>query len=131
MNKAKLQVFANLQRLGMGVEDAETLVRASRRLSRFAELECNGEIQRDEKTGIPYYFSAHSGKRLGRARDTETGALKAVEQVMKGYPGLIAYHQGDPRGAAIYVVKQEDARRWKERGVDLDSVYSTIGTAVY
>ena len=124
-------VVGSLVRLGIDPDDAASLIRASRRLSRFAELECNGEIQRDEFTGAPYYYSAYSGKRLGRARDTESAALKKVNNIMVKYPDLFFYHQGDPRGAALYIGKKADLKRWGDRGIEIDSVYSTIGVAVY
>ena len=125
------RVLASLIGLSLEPDDALALIRASRRLSRFSELECNGEIQRDENTGIPYYCSVYSGKRLGRARDTESAALKKVNNIMVKYPDLFFYHQGDPRGAALYIGKKADLKRWGDRGIEIDSVYSTIGVAVY
>ena len=124
-------VVGSLVRLGIDPDDAASLIRASRRLSRFAELECNGEIQRDEFTGAPYYYSAYSGKRLGRARDTERAALIKAESIMQKYPNLFFYHQGDPRGAALYVGRNEDLKRWEDRGIEIDSVYSTVCVPVY
>ncbi len=125
------RVLASLIGLSIDPDDALSLIRASRRLSRFAELQANGEIQRDDITGIPYYYSVYSGKRLGRARDTEWSVLAKVEKILSKYPDLFFYHQGDPRGAALYIGKNADLKEWQARGVDIDSVYSTIGVAVY
>ena len=125
------RVLASLIGLSLEPDDALALIRASRRLSRFSELECNGEIQRDENTGIPYYYSVYSEKCLGRALDTESAALKKVNNIMVKYPDLFFYHQGDPKGAALYIGKKADLKPWGDRGIEIDSVYSTIGVAVY
>jgi hypothetical protein len=35
--------------------------------------------------------------------DRERGALKRLAAIMKGYPDLVPYVQGDPRGAPLYI----------------------------
>ena len=101
------------QRTGIdiGTEDAAALRRAEKTLHRWDELECgNGNdyaswcIERDETTGKPYmYTSPHTGEpRREPIPDREAGALRRVAAVCKRH-GLYFYHQGDPRGCALYV----------------------------
>jgi hypothetical protein len=54
MNRERTQTFTRLARLGLADHDIAVLVRASQTLHTWAEHECNGVIQRDEKTGEPY-----------------------------------------------------------------------------
>ena len=39
---------------------------------------------------------------------------------MKKYPSFVAFHQGDPRGCALYLVPQKDI----PAGADISSYYS-------
>jgi hypothetical protein len=45
---------------------------------------------------------------------------------MARYPGFASYVQGDPRGAALYILRPGDVRE----GADVSSCYSN-GIAVY
>ena len=113
--------YANLAEMGFSFEESETLRRAEMALSRWSERECNGEIQRDERTGIPYIYSTFSGKRIGRAADREKGALSRVKALVESKPGLVWFHQGDPRGCALYVGRAEDLR-----GESIHCAYSRL-----
>jgi len=95
--------------------EANILRRAQLTLRRWAVGECgtrNGCISRDDETGRPYLESfiqfpgCHnvSNYRVIIA-DLETGALRRVVDVCEGL-GLHHYHQGDPRGCALYVSKK-------------------------
>ena len=75
-----------LRALGLSSAEAETLRLASMTLHRWAEHECNGTIQRDEETGVPYSYTM-DGRRLGRAADRETGALQRARASAEA-PGL-------------------------------------------
>ena len=97
-------------------------------LHRWHELECGdefGSIERDEKTGKPYMRSSRTGRRYSVA-DRETGALKRLDAIMARYPTLSAYVQGDPRGAALYILRDGDV----PEGKDVAAYYSR-GLAVY
>lgn len=130
MNKQQYQMIRSLESEGVTYQDAQALRRISMALHRWHEMECGTEhgcIERDEKTGTPYWISAYSGKRTMRVRDMETGALKRLSAIMARYPHLKAHVQGDPRGAALYI--------WTPRNVavygnDVDANYSR-GIAVY
>ena len=52
--------------------------------------------------------------------------LVRLAKIMKRYPTLTAYHQGDPRGASLYILRPGDI----PEGADPDSHYNR-GVAVY
>ena len=65
---------------------------------------------------------AHNEKkpRYYRVPDRERGALKRLAKIMERYPTLKAYVQGDPRGAALYILRPGDV----PEGKDADAYYS-------
>ena len=124
MSKHRTNTLRTLYSMGIRDDDARALVRAERVLHTWAEPECNGAIQRDDDTGLPYWYSSVTGKRLGRTSDREAGALKRVTAIAARY-GLTAYHQGDPRGCALYLLRPGDV----PEGADAGCYYSR-GVAV-
>ena len=134
----------NLASLGFTREEAAQLRRISITLRRWFELECgdgNGAIERDEKTGIPYWYNANSrfiaaGDRRAYTRiaDRETGARKRLDAIMARVNSarridaepLAAYIQTDPCGAALYILRPGDVPEGKEP----ESYYSR-GLCVY
>jgi len=133
-----------LQSLGFTREEAEALRRISMTLQRWHERECgtdNGCIERDETTNKPYWVSTWgsqwtTGKRCRTAiPDRETGARKRlaaivharnVRQPLMESPLMDYYIQGDPRGAALYIIRPGDV----PEGQTVDSCYSR-GICVY
>lgn len=125
--------------LALGFTDAEfgQLRRISMTLHRWHELECGTgdgkvtrSIERDEATGKPFLRIQRStsfGWLDNRfpTPDKETGALKRLAKLMTGRDGLISYVQGDPRGAALYLVPASELR-----GQPIESVYSR-GVCIY
>lgn len=131
MNRREAERLARqvqvLQSLGFSYEEAEKLRRISMTLRRWHELECgdgNGCIERAEDgEGAPYWMSAHSGKSY-RIPDREKGAHKRLATIIgqrNGRPAIVAgklnaapagkveaYIQGDPRGAALYILRPGD-----------------------
>lgn len=102
-----------------------TLVRASRTLSRWGELECgNGNdyaswaIERDEVTGKPFLVThPNKGKSYRRpVPDREAGALRRIAEICKT-SGLHFFHQTDPRGTALYVSNEPLADSAYTQGV--------------
>lgn len=73
-------------------DDAEALRRISMTLHTWHELECGnarGAIERDEKTGVPYWRNGHTGELSHYpAQDREAGALKRLKKIMARYPAL-------------------------------------------
>lgn len=138
-NKDIVFQVAALTRLGINPFDISALRRISRTLGRWAELECGDgneygswSIERDDETAKPYFVrhNYYHGSRPDTVTrtpitDKERGALKRLSKIMESYPELVAYHQGDPRGAALYIVSRE-----RLNGRDINSCY-TDGVAVY
>jgi hypothetical protein len=113
---------------GISYDDAHALRRIAMTLHRWHELECgdsHGCIERDETTGKPYWLSSYSGRRSSIA-DREKGAEKRLAAILSRYPSLSAYIQGDPRGAALYILHPGDV----PEGCHPESYYPR-GLAVY
>ena len=137
-----------LDALGISLVDQEALRHVEMTLQRWAEQECGGSndycswaIIRDEKTGKPYrqVHRHENSKRVEYAiADKERGALKRLRELMARYPELWYYHQGDPRGCALYVGRWADlpSRKCAEESAaeaaanELDSHYAARGVAV-
>lgn len=121
---------------GVAYHHALELIRISRALRRWYERECgtgNGCIERDEKTGLPYWYNAEARYLLpndpraySRIPDLEKGALTRLDKVMREYPDMTAYVQSDPRGCALFIVRPGDLRE----GQDIETCYDR-GIAVY
>lgn len=134
--KERMLVLERLGKLGIDYDEAQALRRISMTLRRWSELECgdgHGIIERDEETGKPYYYRCNHSyvdPNDPRARyciaDREKGALKRLQTIMSKHPDLLAYHQTDPRGCAIYVLRKDDV----PVGSSIDSMYNR-GIAVY
>lgn len=119
--------LSRLQALGISWVDACALRRISMTLHRWHELECGIDgacIERGyynrpvgggprafshDENGIPYWAN-HNGERTHYTLmpDREAGALKRLARIMKSYPDLLPYVQGDPRGASLYIVRKSD-----------------------
>lgn len=131
--------------LGINHDDATALRRISMTLHRWHEMECGDSndynswcVTRGKKqpegfvyddAGKPYIEThPHNGgaTRYTPIADRETGARKRLTAIMARYPTLQAYVQGDPRGAALYILRPGDV----PEGGAVDSYYSR-GVAVY
>jgi len=137
-----------LMSLGFTPSEADTLRRISLTLSRWAEHECNGIIERDETRGNrPFWSNPGSGRHyVAPVADRERGALRRLDATVTarnvrsgfvqnaGYYGMLPddaqwidyYVQGDPRGAALYILRPGDV----PDGADVDSYYCR-GVAIY
>jgi hypothetical protein len=135
-NERCAKMFRALEMNGVTYDDAHALRRISMTLRRWHELECGsefGHVERDEVTGKPLFFNARARylaandpRAWSVIPDRETGALRRLEKIMAKYPALSAYVQGDPRGAALYILRPGDV----PAGEDVGSYYSR-GIAVY
>ena len=131
--------------LGFTQAEAESLRRISMTLRRWHEAECNGDIQRGED-GVArgyrvnaryldpndprYWYSvpdreAGAKKRLSRILLDRLNRTKDTEGTIQG-PALTAYIQGDPRGAALYIIRPGDVPEGKDAGA-----YYSRGVCVY
>jgi hypothetical protein len=137
-----------LMALGFTRDECDALRRISMTLQRWFERECgaeNGCIERDDETGKPYLVSEwggqwSTGKRCRTAiPDRETGARKRLAAIIarrnereSEYPHrhgggpMNSYIQGDPRGAALYIIRPGDV----PEGRDVHGYYSR-GICVY
>lgn len=120
-----LDFYRRFADLGFERHETDTLRRAEMTLSRWAERECgdgsNWAIERDEETGKPFNVYHGEGKpRRYAIADREKGALRRIDALMAAHPELIAYHQGDPRGCALYVVRKADV----PEGESVDRFYT-------
>jgi hypothetical protein len=111
-----IEFFRRMESLGIDYSTAQRLRRIEMTLHRWAEAECNGDIQRSETTGKPLRFYGMNYVCENEIRgcyaipDKETGALKRLAAVMAGFPHLWFYYQTDPRGCALYVGRKSDLR---------------------
>jgi len=105
--------------------DCTALRRASMTLHRWAEGECGDSngwaswcIVRDDDGKTYRETYPHAGKmRRERIADRESGALRTVKRICDAN-GLHFYHQGDPRGCALYVSNEPlDDQNYSSRGV--------------
>lgn len=127
-----------LQSLGFTQAEAESLRRISMTLRRWHELECGTEhgcIERDEHSGIPQWRRADdTGRLAGRPiPDRERGAQRRLAAILQAQyfrpgavQGLATYIQGDPRGAALYILRPGDV----PAGADAGAYYNR-GICVY
>lgn len=140
MNKREFERLTRqidvLQGLGFTRDEADKLRRISMTLHRWHELECGvngGCVERDESTGRAMWRN-YSGKVFPIA-DRETGALKRLAAIIAarnaslpnlGLEPVSTYIQGDPRGAALYIIRPGDV----PEGADVGGYYSR-GICVY
>ena len=117
----RARYYENMARYGISYGDADKLRLIEKTLQRWAELECGDSneyaswaIERDEKTDKPYMVRQVYGHgqpdRTIRTpiADREKGALKRLAAIMAQYPDLLYYHQTDPRGCALYILRKSD-----------------------
>ena len=110
------ELMANLERAGIAptFDQANTLRRASLTLHRWAEAECGDSndyasysIERDETTDKPYrcvYPHSSNDVRRTPIADREKAALARIAAICADL-GAYYFHQGDPRGCALYVAR--------------------------
>ena len=115
-------MFSALQSAGISYQDCDKLRLISMRLHSWFERECgngHGCIERDDETGKPFWLSSRTMQRYP-IRDMEAGAMKRLAAIMKNYPTLGTFIQGDPRCAALYILRPGDV----PAGAKADGYYS-------
>ena len=123
------ECIGRLIEAGISMNDAYQLRRIAMTLHRWHELECGvdgGGLDHDETTGKYWWYSSHTGKRSHVVPDRDKGARKRLAKIMAAYPTLQAYVHGDPRGAALFILRPGDV----PVGADIDAHYNH-GIAVY
>ncbi len=137
MTRDTYDMLTSLENLGFQRDEALTLRRIAMTFSAWDEAECGNSndyasfgIERDEETGKPYrVFMPHNLPPSQATRtlipDREAGAQRRLQAIMAKHPEFVAYHQGDCRGASLYIVRKSDLN-----GSDINSNY-TKGVAIY
>ena len=114
--------------MGFTYDEAVALRRIEMTLNRWAALECGDgnarqswAIERDQDTEKPFMvIHPNDGKSHRYAvADREAGALRRLAVIMKAHPDFVSYHQTDPLGCALYIIRKADVL-----GCELSSVYS-------
>ena len=131
MTKRTTNLIQRIVALGFTSGEARQLLRIEKTLHRWAEQECGDSndwaswsIERDEATNRPFRVT-HPHKAGSKVRresipDRENGALRRLASITARYPEIYGYHQTDPRGCALYLLRASDIRP----GEQLDSIYS-------
>ena len=124
-----------LMALGFTRDESETLRRISITLQHWGERECNEDIETRDDGSAWLTVHGMSKNYSYRIPNREAGALRRLSAILKPHSRrLTYYHQGDPRGAALYIVRRADWRRFAKRHgspVSLDCCYNSVGLAVY
>lgn len=145
-----------LTQAGITYEDAWQLRRISMTLQKWFEAECGNSndhgswcivrgASRRVPTGVPGKYRAefthdddgkpfierisHQGPpqtHYAPIPDRERGARARLAKILAKYPGLQAYVQTDPRGCALYILREGDV----PEGADVGACYSR-GVAVH
>ncbi len=116
---------------GFTYDETAALLKSERALRKWGELACGTgddarsvHIFRDE-SGKPFYsVQFYAGgqwrERIQPRRDTEKAALAKVDAIMANKPGFRAYHQTDPRGCSLYIIRPGDI----EAGENVHALYN-------
>ena len=119
-----------LENWGISLNDFTALAEIEHKLQRWAERECNGEVERDEETGKCWAVNPNTGNRW-RTNDLETGAIKRAQEICNRNGGWF-YHQGDPRGCQVYFWRSgEPSGSTIGPDEDISQHYSTRALACY
>ena len=121
MNTENAMRFAvEASKAGISYPEIRQLMKDAKRLHRWFEAECNGDVQQDEGSGQWYH---HYGRGTNgpfqtvKARDIETPAKARISAIVKAH-GLIAAFQGDPRGWPVTLCKTK-ADADQDRGISV------------
>lgn len=109
-----------LNALGFSPDEVEQLRRIQMTLHRWSEHECNGDVIIDDEGRAYAMLYQSGGQRAYRIANKYAGAIKRLNKIMEGKQGVQAYVQGDPRGCALYIVRDSDV----PPGADIESYYS-------
>ena len=95
----------------------------------WAEEKCNGTIQQEEGESPHRYGRDRYGDPMvdrGPIEDKEAKAIKEAQKIAAELGGLI-FHQGDPRGCALYFYTADELAK---HGEPIERCYNRVGTAI-
>jgi hypothetical protein len=106
------------QDITLSFDEVRSLRKDEMILHRWAEAECNGDIERDENTNRPYrVIRPYNGPDLKSVcPDRETAAIKRISAICEKH-SLHFFHQTDPRGCSLYISKEPMESNNYSRGV--------------
>lgn len=125
-----------LEPYGLSDRDVEQLLLYARILNRWGVLQASGITSRDgqytryidrDDDGKVYYIKMHryglEENQEREIRDMEQITLNQIEDMMRRTnPTLRAYHQTDPRGVSLYLLKPGE----KETRIPFDGIAITV-----
>ena len=129
MNTQEMLNFARiclrLSRHGMFPEDVFKLIQCSRQMNRWGTAHCNGDVQTDEDTGKIYRYWGVGDKppQLVSIPDRGKAILARASKIARAHH-LYVYHQSDPRGCSLYLLRRKDMK-------NKDNIQYTNGVALY
>lgn len=154
MNRNTADMLMRLHDAGISTQDALALRRISMTLQNWFAAECGDSNDHGSWAIVrgKQFPDMEGGKRFehdddgdafmkrhhymhGRGKDSvsyskipdrEKGARKRLAAILAKYPGMTAYVQGDPRGAALYILRPGNV----PEGQDV-SAYYTRGLCVF
>ena len=122
---------------GNGNDHGSWAIARGKKTSERVQTEQGLNVRKDtfehDDDGAPFLEHHHYAHGAGkdtvsysRLPDREKGAKTRLAKILAKYPGLSAYIQTDPRGAALYILRPGDV----PEGSSADSCYSR-GVCVY
>lgn len=122
------RIVSNLSVMGFAFSEIQSLIKIERTLHRWDEAQCGDGndhaswcLEQDEESKKWFRVTyPHQGKSYHcRVPDREAGAKRRLAAIMADHPEFEAYHQGDCRGCALYIIRKSDLA-----GQDIGSVYN-------
>lgn len=122
-------LYFALYSLGFRPDEADALRAIARVLHRWDEAQCNGDVCRDEDTGVCYrQYGRDRGPFLTKkCVDREAAEMRRLAKILAQHSGILAYRQTDPRGPSLYLYNINQLCD----GDKIDSVYNSIGVPVF
>jgi len=90
--------------IALDFDDVASLRRAEMTLHRWAEHECNGEIERNEDSNVPMrvWFDSNWKRHEYKIADRESGAFKTIRKICEANR-INWFYQPDPRGCQLFI----------------------------
>jgi hypothetical protein len=129
------ECIAHLMAAGFREADAVALRKHAMTLHGWDEQCCGMSdaskswcIVRDDETRAPFReVHPHRGESFREPiADRERHAIRAIAKVMAEHPDWVWFHQTDPRGASLYIIRKGDIPEGRKA-----SEFYTRGIAVY
>lgn len=97
------------------IDDILAATKAAAKIHRADEMVCNGDVWESDESPGTWYDRADAPRRSPYGR-----AMATLDRIVARYPGFSWYHQSDPRGAAVYILRPGAVRD----GEAVEAVYT-------